>query len=1237
MDTAAAPETFVGDRFVSRSLLGSGAYGSVFEVIDRDTGARFALKVLDRNHASALLRFKTEFRALTQLHHENLVRLYELHHDPARDRWSFTMDCVDGVDPLVALEIETADGGDTLPTRGPSLDSLAASDVDGVDGVDGVEPPAISDAPPGPLRRADPGAIRHVFGQIACGVQALHDAGILHRDLKPSNVVVDDEGRVKLLDFGLIALLEDDDDRRRVAGTRRYIAPELRAGGRASPASDWFAVGVMLHQALTGRLPVASDPTGLLSDERGALPELCRRLLDSDPGRRPAVAEILRSFEVTTRPRSSSGPTDAPFVAREQPLAALDRCLAASRERPTMVWILGASGIGKSALARHWIATHARARGAVVASGRCFAQESLQLEALDGVVDSLALALRRWPAPRRFGLAPESIRALARLFPVLGVVLPEVELGELALDQLQTRQLGVQALAQVLAQVAARHPLVLHVEDVQWGDAASAEILAALIARGVPLLLLGTCRSDERSDSPFLAVLDGLDHPGASEVELGALDRDACRRLAAELIDRDDADPDLVRAIADASQGNPLFVEALATQERAGATVGRVTSVDELLARQLASLAELERHLVERVAVAGQPISRALILDSVASGKPGDGWRALDRLQAIRLVRLRAGEDREPQLESYHDRIRETALAGLDPARLEGLNRGLAETMVAAEFEDAGRIARHFVDGGLGERALPYAIAAAERASDALAPGRAAEFYAMALAQLASAEDPRHAELRTRRAQALADAGRSSEAAEIYEALATAGPNGDPGFAQNASELWIASGHLERGYGLLRALLPRRSLRWPKTELGGQLRNFGLIAKLQVAGVRVEPASDPPDPEDLARLELCVSAARGLSAHDYVRNAYFLLHGAILARRLGQASTAALIYSNLSIPLRAFGVGLGEDLYAEARRLIADDEDPFPHLWLDGQDATVAIMRSHWGLAVDTMTGVARRLEDECRGVAYESSLARAMVLDCLYMLGRIAELRDYALESHERARARGDRQAIFNTSLYLSVSHALAGEPARGLGMLEALSRDLERDVGYTVSRAMCDLFLLEAELVVGDLVGAWRRMERQWPQFRRSSLYWVGLFRARFLALRSLLACASLDAHAAGRGEGLPDHRVLARTVRRGRRGLGRIKLDFAGAAAIQLAAVEAHAAGERAQAHTLLAEAADGYAAIGMELRRDLCRARVAQLQRGPDAQVEHDRCLAELAARGVVEPAGWARGLCSGFGH
>src|SRR5262245_3405468 len=168
----------LSSRFSLVRKLGQGGMGVVYEAVDVERGARVALKTLPRFHPVALYRFKQEFRTLANLAHESLVPLYELISDGTT--WFFTMELIEGVDFLTYVH-RTVSGAE------------ADDETHG-----GLEPKCW----------ADPDRLRSTMRQIVEGVLHLHDHGILHRDLKPSNVLVRRDGRVAILDFGLVTQLD---------------------------------------------------------------------------------------------------------------------------------------------------------------------------------------------------------------------------------------------------------------------------------------------------------------------------------------------------------------------------------------------------------------------------------------------------------------------------------------------------------------------------------------------------------------------------------------------------------------------------------------------------------------------------------------------------------------------------------------------------------------------------------------------------------------------------------------------------------------------------------------------------------------------------------------------------------------------------------------------------------------------------------------------------------------------
>ncbi|MCB9574272.1 MAG: serine/threonine protein kinase, partial [Kofleriaceae bacterium] len=240
----------LADRFELGAALGTGGMGVVYQALDRRTGEQVALKAMRGDDADALVRFKNEFRLCADLRHRNLVRLGEL--IEADDQLFFTMELVVGVDVLswVRSPAWASAGPDRTPTapRGlPVARSRRRS-------TGRVGPAFVEDR------------LRAAFRQIAAGVGALHAGRRVHRDLKPSNILVTADGRVVILDFGLVVphVVERPHSDAVAVGTVAYMAPEQAAARPVGPAADWYAVGAMLYEALAGRLPVEGDDPGSL-------------------------------------------------------------------------------------------------------------------------------------------------------------------------------------------------------------------------------------------------------------------------------------------------------------------------------------------------------------------------------------------------------------------------------------------------------------------------------------------------------------------------------------------------------------------------------------------------------------------------------------------------------------------------------------------------------------------------------------------------------------------------------------------------------------------------------------------------------------------------------------------------------------------------------------------------------------------------------------------------------------
>jgi serine/threonine protein kinase len=264
--------------------------------------------------------------------------------------------------------------------------------------------------------KLDLNRLYNALRQLAEGLYGLHQTGKLHRDIKPSNVLVTPEGRVKILDFGLVTEVEGlgAHDSVNLAGTPDYMSPEQGAQLPISQPSDWYSIGVMLYQALTGRLPFSgkffevmmskqssdpAPPSELVRDVPPELNDLCMRLLARDPAQRPIGREVLRilghgktgPLKVPLMPATASVVDSSPFVGRQQQLKELQDAFDTVRCGETVsVCVHGSSGMGKTALVSHFLDELTNQKiDVVILEGRCYERESVPYKALDGVIDSL--------------------------------------------------------------------------------------------------------------------------------------------------------------------------------------------------------------------------------------------------------------------------------------------------------------------------------------------------------------------------------------------------------------------------------------------------------------------------------------------------------------------------------------------------------------------------------------------------------------------------------------------------------------------------------------------------------------------------------------------------------------------------------------------------------------------------------------------------------------------------------
>lgn len=738
------PESFAGGRYLVKRFLGEGGKKRVYlthdTLLDRDVA--FSLIKTQGLDETGVERIKREAQLMGRLgDHPYIVALYDIGEEAGQ--------------PFLVSQL------------------MGGGDVEGL----------IEDAPDHrPLLEIS----LRIADQMCQALEYAHSHGIIHRDLKPGNVWLTADGTAKLGDFGLAIAM----DRSRlsvagmIVGTVGYLPPEQALGRQPDGRSDLYSLGATLYEMVTGRPPfLGDDPVAIISQHLNTQPVaphwhspevpkplegLILRLLAKDPDERPQTAsevrEELQAIQaVMSQPATESkreqttsdirNPLDrlasGVFVGRERELEQLRQAVdAALSGVGRIVLLVGEPGIGKTALAEE-LTTYARLRGAQVLWSRNYEWEGTP------AYWAWVQLIRHYAHTRD----PQALRSelgagggmIAQVVSEVREVVPDLPAAP-ALEGEGARFRLFDALATFLRKASRNQPLVLVLDDLHWADEPSLLLLQYLARelRDARVLLVGTYRDMEVGrHHPLAGTLAELAREQRLQrVTLRGLSwGDVARYL--ELTAGKPPTTELVDAILGQTEGNPFFVAEVVrllvsegNLERGGGeswSVSLPQGVREVVGRRLDRLAPECNELLSAAAVIGREFELRLLAAIVE--QPADAvLETLEEAVEARMIREGGAVD---SYRFQQELIQETLYEELSIAQRRRLNSKVARALEALHADDLAphyaQLAHHYAAAGPGadtEKAIDYAVKAAERAMVQFAWEAAVSHYERALQSL---------------------------------------------------------------------------------------------------------------------------------------------------------------------------------------------------------------------------------------------------------------------------------------------------------------------------------------------------------------------------------------------------------------------------------------------------------------------------------------------------------------------
>ena len=710
-----APGMLVNGRYEVTEAIGQGGMGIVHRVRDRLHPDRdVALKTIrcDAAKLGQIGLFKAEFQTMTKLRHPHVAGVLDFERVEGTVDYFMTMEYIAGRDLLQV-------------TQEADLDVIVEHTV-----------------------------------SLCRALSYVHSRGIVHLDLKPDNVLVDGDGCLKVLDFGLAGVSQLQQGAV-VGGTPRYMAPEMIDRNFVDHRADLYALGIIIYQLLCRRTPFAGKtPEALLEQHKTApvvfdqegqhIPQWLRQIIVKLCAKEPAsrfqnanaVIDAINEgsgqrFAVETSATRESYVLSARFVGREAQLRTIQRFIDNRMQQragnKASLLVSGPGGIGKTRLLQE-VRHHAQLKGTVFIDAHCHRGDHGSYGAWVNVIRSAVVLANA------IGKASWVARCAAQLVKIDPTLVGEITYDEpepLADERAEQLRM-MEQITGFLCDLADAHPFILCFHDMHWARRGTTDLFTYLARRIAlndhngetsGLALLVSARDDESQGYADAALAELHQQDKLERTTLGPLLESEIAEVVSSMFGLDQTPVAFVERVVREAQGNPFFVQEVMRvlvdngsvsirngQWTTASDIGEFEipgSIREVFLRRVSFLTDPARWLLDHLALLARPTEVDVLQAALGLAAEEIHTLLTDLLQRQLVVPVSEGA--AVRFQVAHDRMRETLYDEMDVETRRRGHRALAATIERIYGREPGPhlldLAEHHWGGQSGEAALTCAVA----------------------------------------------------------------------------------------------------------------------------------------------------------------------------------------------------------------------------------------------------------------------------------------------------------------------------------------------------------------------------------------------------------------------------------------------------------------------------------------------------------------------------------------------